>query len=84
MDLGPVQMASARVFPTSGDKSSRGGVFRCTESTVRILIGHCLVVGLIKLCGGVRIGFVSFCGVSLIYIYVCGSPGGRLLKGGMM
>jgi hypothetical protein len=26
LDLGPVQMASARVFTTSGDKSSGGGV----------------------------------------------------------
>jgi len=40
MDLGPVQMASARVFTTSGDKSSGGGVSPCTESAVRLLIGH--------------------------------------------
>jgi len=32
LDLGPVQMASARVFTTSGDKSSGGGVSPCTGS----------------------------------------------------
>ena len=40
MDLGPVQMASARVFTTSGDTSSGGGVSPCTKSAVRLLIGH--------------------------------------------
>jgi hypothetical protein len=33
-------MASARVFTTSGDKSSGGGVSPCTESAVRLLIEH--------------------------------------------
>jgi len=33
LDLGPVQMASARVFTTSGDKSSGGGVSPCAGST---------------------------------------------------
>jgi hypothetical protein len=32
LDLGPVQMASARVFTTSGDKSSGGGVSPCAGS----------------------------------------------------
>jgi len=32
LDLGPVQMASAWVFTTSGDRSSGGGVFPCTGS----------------------------------------------------
>jgi len=32
LDLGPVQMASARVFSTSGDKSSGGGVSPCAGS----------------------------------------------------
>jgi len=40
MDLGPVQMASAQVFTNSGDQSSRGGVSLCTESAVRLVIGH--------------------------------------------
>ena len=40
MDLGAVQMASARAFTTSGDKSSGGGVFPCTESAERPLIEH--------------------------------------------
>jgi hypothetical protein len=66
MDLGPVQMALARVFTTSGDKSSGSGVSQCAESAERPLIEHSLVVGLIKLCGGVRTGFVSFCWVSLL------------------
>ena len=32
LNLGPVQMASARVFTTSGDKSSGGGVSLCAGS----------------------------------------------------
>jgi len=40
MDLGPVQMASARVFTISGNKSSGGGVSRCTESAERLLTEH--------------------------------------------
>jgi hypothetical protein len=32
LDLGPVQMASARVFTTSGDKSRGGGVSPCAGS----------------------------------------------------
>ena len=32
LDLGPVQMASARVYITSGDKSSGGGVSPCAGS----------------------------------------------------
>ena len=32
LDLGPVQMASARVFTTSGDKSRGGGVSPCARS----------------------------------------------------
>jgi hypothetical protein len=32
LDLGPVQMASARVLTTSGDKSNGGGVSACTGS----------------------------------------------------
>jgi len=32
LDLGPVQMASARVFTTSGDRSSGGGVSPCAGS----------------------------------------------------
>jgi hypothetical protein len=40
MDLGPVQMVSARVFTTSGDKSSGGGVSPCTESAERLFIEH--------------------------------------------
>jgi len=39
LDLGPVQMASARVFTTSGDKSSGGGVSRCAGSTERLPYG---------------------------------------------
>jgi len=71
IDLRPVQMASARVFATSGDKSSGGGVSLCTESAVRLLIGHWTDVGLIKSCGGTPIGFVSIYRDSLIiYTYV--------------
>jgi len=33
LDAGPAQMASERVFTTSGDKSSGGGVSPCTGST---------------------------------------------------
>jgi hypothetical protein len=40
MDFGPVKMASAQVFTTSGDKSSGGGASPCTESAVRLRIGH--------------------------------------------
>jgi len=40
MDLGPVQMASAQAFTTSGDKSSGGGVSTCTESAEGLLIEH--------------------------------------------
>jgi hypothetical protein len=39
-DLGPVQLALAWVFTTSGENSSGGGVSLCTESTVRLLIRH--------------------------------------------
>jgi len=66
VDLGRVQMASARVFTTSGEKSIEVGVSWWTESAVRLLTRHSSVVGLIKSCGGERIGFVSFCAVSLI------------------
>jgi hypothetical protein len=37
-DLGPVQMASAWVFTTSGEMSSGGGVSPCTQSAERLLI----------------------------------------------
>jgi hypothetical protein len=40
IDLGPVQMALARVFTTSGDKSTGGGVCPCTESAESLLIEH--------------------------------------------
>jgi len=40
MELGQVQMASARGFTTSGDKSSGGGVSPYTKSAMRLLIGH--------------------------------------------
>jgi hypothetical protein len=40
LDLRPLQMASALVFTTSGDKSSGGGVSPCTESAERLLIEH--------------------------------------------
>ena len=33
LDLGPAQMASARVFTTSGDRSNGGGVSPCAGST---------------------------------------------------
>ena len=39
LDLGPVQMASARVFTTSGDKSSGGGVSPCAGSAERLSYG---------------------------------------------
>jgi len=39
-DLDPVQMASAQVFTTSGEKSSGGGVSPYTPSAMRLLIGH--------------------------------------------
>jgi len=61
-----------------------GGVSPCTESAVRLLIAHRSVVGLIKSCGGVCIGFGCFRMRFLLFIYVCGSPGGLLFKGGMM
>jgi len=48
MDLGPVKIASARVFTTSGAKSSGGGVSLGTESAMKLLIGHSSVVALIK------------------------------------
>jgi hypothetical protein len=38
-DLGPVQMASARVFTTSGSQPSGGGVSRCAGSTERLPYG---------------------------------------------
>lgn len=40
MDLWPVRMALAQDFTTSSDKSSGRGVSLCTESAVRLLIGH--------------------------------------------
>ena len=40
IDLGPVQMASAWVFTTSGDESSGGVVSPYTQSAMRLLIGH--------------------------------------------
>ena len=39
LDLGPVQMASARVFTTSGDKSSGGGVSPCAGSAESLPYG---------------------------------------------
>jgi len=39
LDLGPVQMASARVFTTSGDKSSGGGVSPCAGSAEWLTYG---------------------------------------------
>jgi hypothetical protein len=39
LDLGPVQMASAWVFTTSGDKSSGGGVSPCAGSAEWLLYG---------------------------------------------
>jgi len=36
LDLGPVQMASAPVFTTSGDMSSVGGVSPCARSAERL------------------------------------------------
>jgi len=65
--------------PTTG-----GGVSLCTESAVRLLIEPRSVVGHIKLCRAVRIGFVSLHMRFLLIIYVCGSPGSLLQKGGMM
>ena len=65
--------------PTTG-----GGVSPSTESTMRLLIGHRSGVELITSCGAICIGFVSFCMWFIIFIHVCGSPGGRLLNGGMM
>jgi hypothetical protein len=38
-------------------------------------------VGLSKSCGGVRIGFVSFCGVSLLIYIRMLQPKGSALKG---
>jgi len=49
--------------PTTG-----GGVSPCTESAVRLLIGHWSDVGLITSCSGVCIGFISFVGFLLLYI----------------
>jgi hypothetical protein len=66
--LGQVKMPSARVFTTSGDKPIEGGVSPCTALAVRLFIGHYSIVRLIMSCGGVCIGFDTFCGVSLIYI----------------
>ena len=39
LDLGPVQMASARVFTTSGDNSSGDGVSPCAGSAEWLLYG---------------------------------------------
>jgi hypothetical protein len=39
LDLGPVQMASAWVFTTSGDKSSGGGVSPCVGSAEWLAYG---------------------------------------------
>jgi hypothetical protein len=40
IDPSPVQIASAWVFTTSGDKSSGGDVSLCTESAARLLVVH--------------------------------------------
>jgi len=40
LDLGPVQMASARVFTASGDKSSGGGVSPCAGSAEWLPYGN--------------------------------------------
>jgi hypothetical protein len=60
-------MALARVVTISGDMISGGGVSTCTESAVRLLIGHCSVVGLIQSWGGVCICLVSFLLGFLVY-----------------
>jgi len=61
-----------------------GGVSPCTESAVRLLIGHGSVVGLTKvLRRRMHLGYVSSWGFSC-FSHLCGCPGGLLLKGGMM
>jgi hypothetical protein len=40
LDLGPVQMASAQGFTSSGEKSSGGGVSLGTGTAVRLFIVH--------------------------------------------
>jgi len=65
--------------PTTG-----GGVSPSTECAVSQHIEQWLVVGRVKSCGGVRIGFDSIWMCFLLFIHVCGSPGGPLLNGGMM
>jgi len=52
--------------PTTG-----GGVSPCTKSAVRLLLGHWSVVGLVKLCGGIRIAckywLIHWCIVGAMY-----------------
>jgi hypothetical protein len=52
VDLGPVQMASARVFPTSGDKSSGGGVPHAPDppNGYHIVLLDCGTKGFVLLC----------------------------------
>jgi len=67
MDLGPIQMASPQVFATSRDNSIGGGVTPCTESAMRLLIGHRSVVGLTHVVRrSMHLG-CAFLWVSLLY-----------------
>jgi len=71
-------MASAWVWPpTTG-----GEVSPCTELAIRLLIGHLEVVGLINSVQSQMHWGVDFIVCFLMFIHVCGIPGGVLLKRG--
>jgi len=81
IDLGPVQIALARIFTTSRDKSCGGGVSPSTKSAARLLIGHRSVMAPTKVVRRrMHLGFVSLF-VSLLYRPMW-QPRGSAPKGG--
>jgi len=73
LDLGPVQMASARVFTTSGDKSSGGGVSPCAGSAEWLPYGTDRLWDLwVRTFGYVERLFDSF--YSFLLLYGCMQP----------
>jgi hypothetical protein len=82
LDLGPVQMASAWVFTTSGDKSSGGGVSPCAGSAEWLPSGTDRLWDLwVRTFAYVEPLFDCFLFYSCTRIY---SPGGLHLKMGIM
>jgi hypothetical protein len=82
LDLGPVQMASARVFTTSGDKSSGGGVSPCAGSAEWLPYGTDRLWDLwVRTFAYIERSFDCF--LSYSSTGLC-SPGGLHLKRGIM